>query len=85
MFQYSMISYLNHQNSDEISYGELFYRLLEEVQDAALFNALEMMLSLFVETISEDFDIPVEALNESMNKFIKRLPQRLKVCLESAS
>ncbi|MBI9096283.1 MAG: hypothetical protein JEY71_15550 [Sphaerochaeta sp.] len=39
MFQYSMMSYLNRQNSDEISYGELFYRLLEEVQDAALFNA----------------------------------------------
>lgn len=85
MFQYSMMSYLNRQNSDEISYGELFFRLLEEVQDAALFNALEIMLSLFVETICEDFGLPIEALNESMNKFIKRLPQRLKTYLESAA
>lgn len=85
MFQYSMMSCLNRQNSDEISYGELFYRLLEEVQDSALFNALTMMLSLFVETISEDFKISIEELNKSMNKFIKNLPQRLKICLESAA
>jgi len=83
MFQYSMMSYLNRQNSDEISFGELFYRLLEEVQDAALFNALKMMLSLFVDTISKDLSIPIETLNESMNNFIKTMPERLKICLES--
>jgi len=40
MFQYSMLSWLNRNNSDEISFGELFYQLLEEVQDVALFNAI---------------------------------------------
>jgi hypothetical protein len=85
MFQYSMLSWLNRQNSDEISFGELFYQLLEEVQDAALFNALELMLSLFVEIIASEFSLPTEKLNETMNKFLKQLPQRLKMCLESAA
>ncbi|MGB4407105.1 MAG: transposase [Sphaerochaeta sp.] len=83
MFQYSMMSYLNCQNSDEIRYGELFYRLLEEVQDEALFNALEMMLPLFVGTISGDFDLPVEALNESM-KGPSRVPEHVLHHTESA-
>ena len=82
MFQYSILSWLNRQNSDEISFGELFYQLLEEVQDAALFNAIEMMLSLFIETIASEFSIPIEKLNESMNKFLKQLPEKLKTCLE---
>ena len=85
MFQYSMMSWLNRQNSDEISFGELFYQLLEEVQDAALFNALEIMLSLFVEILAEDFSLSIEKLNESMNKFIKNLPERMKVYMQSAS
>ena len=70
MFQYSILSWLNRQNSDEISFGELFSQLLEEVQDAALFNAIELMLSLFIETIASAYSIPIEKLNESMNKFL---------------
>ncbi|MDY0289129.1 MAG: hypothetical protein RBR15_09930 [Sphaerochaeta sp.] len=85
MFQYSMMSWLNRQNSDEISFGELFYQLLEEVQGAALFNALEMMLFLFVEIFAEDFSLSIEKLNETVNKFIKNLPERTKIFMQSAA
>ena len=55
MFQYAMLSWLNRQSSDEIGFGELFYQLLEEVQDAALFAAQELTLTLFVEVIADEY------------------------------
>lgn len=85
MFQYAMLSCLNRQSSDELSFGELFYQLLEEVQDAALFNAIELVLSLFIETIVSEYSLPKEKLIETMNKFLKQLPQRLRTYLESAA
>lgn len=85
MFQYAMLSWLNRQSSDEISFGELFYQLLEEVQDAELFNAIELVLSLFIETIVSEYSLPKEKLIETMNRFLMQLPQRLKMYLESAA
>ena len=85
MFQYSMLSWLNRNNSDEISFGELFYQLLEEVQDVALFNAIELVLSLFIETIASEYSLPLEKLNETLNKFLRQLPLTLKKHLESVA
>jgi len=82
---YAMLSWLNLQNSDEISFGELFYQLLEEVQDTALFHAIELVLTLFVETLASEYAMPPEKLNEAMNKFLKQLPERLKTCLDLAA
>ena len=78
MFQYSMLSWLNRNNSDEISFGELFYQLLEEVQDVALFNAIELVLSLFIENIASEYSLPLEKLIETLNKFLRQLPLTLK-------
>lgn len=85
MFQYAMLSWLNRQNSDEIGFGELFYQLLEEVQDTALFHAIELVLTLFVETLASEYAMPPGKLNEAMNKFLKQLPERLKTCLVLAA
>ena len=85
MFQYSMLSWLNRNNSDEISFGELFYQLLEEVQDVALFNAIELVLSLFIETIASEYSLPLEKLNETLNKFLRQLPLTLKNHLGSVA
>ena len=85
MFQYSMLSWLNRNNSDEISFGELFYQLLEEVQDVALFNAIELVLSLFVETIASEYSFPLEKLNETVNNFLRQLPLILKNHFESVA
>lgn len=84
MFQYAMLSWLNRQNSDEIGFGELFYQLLEEVQDAALFAALELTLTLFVEVIADEYSLPPDRLNDTLNRFLKSLPQRLRIYLENA-
>ncbi len=85
MFQYAMLSWLNRQNSDELSFGELFYQLLEDVQDAALFHAIELVLALFVETLASEYSMPPEKLNEAMNKFLMQLPEKLKTCLDLAA
>ena len=85
MFQYSMLSWLNRNNSDEISFGELFYQLIEEVQDIALFNAIELVLSLFVETIASEYSLPLEKLNETVNNFLRQLPLILKNNFKSAA
>ena len=85
LFQYAMLSWLNRRNSDEISFGELFHQLLEEVQDAALFNAIELVLSLFIETIASEYSLSLEKLNETMNMFLRQLPQKLKNHFESVN
>jgi len=63
MFQYSMLSWLNRNNADEISFGELIHQLLEEVQDVALFNAIELVLSLFIEIIASEYSLSLEKLD----------------------
>ncbi len=85
MFQYSMLSWLNRNNSDEISFGELFHQLLEEVQDVALFNAIELILSMFIETIASEYSLPLEKLNETLNQFFRQLPLILKNHFESVA
>ncbi len=85
MFQYSMLSWLNRNNSDEISFGELFYQLLEEVQDVALFYAIELVLSLFIENIASEYSLPLEKLIETLNKFLRQLPLVLKKHFESVA
>jgi len=85
MFQYSMLSWMNRNNSDEISFGELFYQLLEEVQDIALFNAIKLIMSLFIETIASEYSIPLDKLNETLNNFLRQLPHILKSQSESVA
>ena len=85
MFQYSMLSWMNRNNSDEISFGELFHQLLEEVQDVALFNAIGLILSMFIETIASEYSLPLEKLNETLNKFLRQLPLTLKNHFESVA
>jgi len=60
MFQYSMLSWMNRNNSDEISFGELFHQLPPEVQDVALFNAIKLILSMFIKTIASEYSLPLE-------------------------
>jgi len=83
MFQYSMLSWMNRNNSDEISFGELFHQLPPEVQDVALFNAIKLILSMFIETIASEYSLPLEKLNETLNKFLRQLPLTLKNHFES--
>lgn len=78
MFQYSMLSWLNRNNADEISFGELFHQLLEEVQDVALFNAIELILSLFIEIIASEYSLSLEKLEVTLKKFLSHLPLTLK-------
>jgi len=55
------------------------------VQDVALFNAIELVLSLFIETIASEYSLPPEKLNETLNKFLKKLPLTLKNHFESVA
>ena len=85
MFQYSMFPWLNRKDSNETRFGKLYHQLLEEVQDVILFNAIELVLSLFMETIASEFSFPLGKLNETVNKFLKQLPQTLKDHMESGA
>jgi hypothetical protein len=78
MVQFALLSWMNRKQADEVSYGELFHRLIEEVQDIALVNAIEIVLSLFVQNLASEYSIPLDKLNETMNRFLRNLPETLR-------
>ncbi len=53
--------------------------------DAETFNAIELVLSLFVETIASEYSLPLEKLNETVNNFLRQLPLILKNHFESVA
>jgi len=78
MVQFALLSWLNRKQSDEVGFGELFHQLLEEVQDLALVNAIELVLSWFIQTIASEYSLSLDKLNETLNRFLRQLPEMLK-------
>ena len=51
--RYTLLEWLRRQNNDPKTYGELFFALCDDVQDMELIEALNSLMSLFVEIINE--------------------------------
>jgi len=86
--RYTFLEWLRRQENDPKTYGGLFFALCEDVQDMELSDALQSLMSLFMETINgygtEDTEtIKSKVTNwiASQSRYIKELFQNL--CWES--
>lgn len=50
--RYMILEWIRRNQNDQKTYGELFYMFCEDIQDMDLTNALQSLMSLFVEHIS---------------------------------
>ncbi len=50
--RYTILEWIHRNKNDEKTYGELFFRFCENIQDMDLTNALQSLMALFVEQIS---------------------------------
>ena len=51
--RYTILEWIRRKENDEKTYGELFFMLCEDIQDMDLTSALQSLMALFVEQISE--------------------------------
>lgn len=50
--RYIILEWIRRNQNDQKTYGELFFMLCEEIQDMDLTNALQSLMALFVEHIT---------------------------------
>lgn len=58
--RYIMLEWIRRNQNDQKTYGELFFMLCEDIQDMDLTNALQSLMTLFVEQLC---NIPTEITN----------------------
>ena len=51
--RYTILEWIRRNQNDQKTYGELFFMFCEDIQDMDLTNALQSLMALFVEHISE--------------------------------
>ena len=49
--RYIMLEWIRRNQNDQKTYGELFFMLCEDIQDMDLTNALQSLMTLFVEQL----------------------------------
>ena len=54
--RYILLEQIRRNQNDERSYGELFYMFCEDIQDMDLTNALQSLMTLFV-NIAKTFSV----------------------------
>ncbi len=49
--RYTILEWIHRKENDEKTYGELFFMFCDDIQDMDLTNALQSLMSLFVEQL----------------------------------
>lgn len=80
--RYMILSVAERANSDERSLGELFWLIAEEVATNSFSKALQMILSVMLESVQEFFHASEEMMQAFLNVFISKLPSHLRKALQ---
>lgn len=82
--RYMMLSVENRESEDPCSLGELFQFFCDRLAEAPWRQAFERLIGLFVQFISDNFDISEKDVDEMMDKFMSVLPEEIKRQLKVA-
>ena len=82
--RYMMLSLESRESNDIRSLGELFVYISDEMADITWLQALQMLLQLFRNTLSETAELTEEKINELVDSFLDTLPSILKSLLCAA-
>lgn len=83
--RYMMLSVAKRQNEDEKTICELFFCLLDEMEDITFNQSMQIILEALMDTIMEYFQITETRLEEFTASFISRLPEYMKNALRETT
>jgi len=82
--RYIFLAYLNRMETDERSFGDLFYAVVDELADITFDHALSLIVSVLIDSVREIFHAMDEQITALMNDMLSRLPVHLRNCLCAA-
>ena len=82
--RYIFLAYLNRMETDERSFGDLFYAVVDELADITFDHALSLIVSALIDSVREIFHATDEQITALMNDMLSRLPVHLRNCLCAA-
>ena len=83
--RYMMLSVAKRQNEDEKTICELFFCLLDEMDDITFNQSMQIILEALMDTVMEYFNITETQLEEFTGSFISRLPKYMQNALQETT
>ena len=83
--RYMMLSVARRQNEDEKTICELFFCLMDEIEDITFSQSMHIILNALMDTVAEYFHITEGQLAEFTASFINHLPKYMQDALQGAN
>ena len=83
--RYMMLSVARRQNEDEKTICELFFCLMDEMEDITFSQSMRIILDALLDTVVEYFHITEGQLEEFTASFIDHLPKYMQDALQGAN
>lgn len=79
--RYMMLSVAQRKNEDDKTICELFFRLMDELEDITFSQSMRIIIDALMEAVMEYFHITEQQLEEFTASFIQRLPKYMQNAL----
>ena len=83
--RYMLLSVAHRSNEDNKTICELFYVLLDEMDDITFSHSMRIIMEAMIEAVVEIFQISDAQLEQFTDCFISKLPRYMQECLKAAS
>lgn len=80
--RYMMLSVAQRRNEDDKTICELFFCLMDELEDITFSQSMRIIIDALMDTVMEYFHITENQLEEFTASFIQRLPKYIQNALE---
>ena len=83
--RYMMLAVTQRCNTDDKTVCELFYRLMDELDDITFSQSMRIIMDALMDTVMEHFHITEQQLEDFTTSFVQRLPKYMQKALEYGS
>ncbi len=80
-----VLSVTQRCNIDGKTICELYFRLMDELDDITFSQSMRIIIDALIESVMEYFHITEQQLEEFTSSFVQRLPKYMQKALESGS
>lgn len=75
--RYMLLAVENRKSEDLRTLGEIFFLLSDELADITWIQAMQLLMKLFINTLTEKLSLSDKELTELMDQFISAIPSEL--------
>jgi hypothetical protein len=83
--RYMMLAVTQRCNTDDKTICELFFRLMDELDDITFSQSMRIIMDALMDAVMEYFHITEQQLEEFTASFVQRLPKYMQKALECSS